>query len=393
MAKQGENVRCSPYAATCCSMTGMLIGIVALVLGAWLTVLDARFSPVYTAITCRFQTAGLQSVKPTADGSVEMYLQTDMQCENPNPYSLNIDPGQPSKVYLGPVSALFISVPMTEVGEVVDLPKASLPAEGTGAIHSVSKITLSPQLLTSLAPALLADVPIKLSLDFDVLVDVSFVFGSWHTSLAFDKDCGMLLAGLPTVIANSEGARVGPMTCADSFEELELLPVSAAVSNQTMVFSGISMAPEEIEEGERLKDEALTWAKIVCYGLGFIFLCVCAPCCYFARGRLLQRGPEWTPKQTPEQPPAAKDEETGEAARSSAAPESSAAAVERAEPTSDPATGQMSAPEQHASDAADSKGAAPAVTAADTASAPEAVAAESQQPHQEREQKSTTMAV
>eukprot|EP00929_Paragymnodinium_shiwhaense_P109948 TRINITY_DN76583_c0_g1_i1.p1 TRINITY_DN76583_c0_g1~~TRINITY_DN76583_c0_g1_i1.p1 ORF type:complete len:344 (+),score=64.22 TRINITY_DN76583_c0_g1_i1:68-1099(+) len=290
MAKGEEKVRFSQHAATCCAMVGMFLGIIFLVLGIWLTVLDVRFTPVYTAIKCKFETADVTNIEVEGDG-VAMYLQTNMECENPNPYSLDVESNEPSQVYIGPVTLPVIGVqltPMTQVGEVVDLPKATLNAESTGQIHSVSKIVLSRSLLIAIAPAALTDVPIKLDLKFDVLVDVSFVFGAWSTTVAFDKSCGMLLAGLPSVATNPEGAKVGPMTCADGFEELKLLPVSAAGSDGEMVFAGINMAPEEIEEGNEIKTTALLWGKVICFALAFIFLCICSPCCYFARGKVME---------------------------------------------------------------------------------------------------------
>eukprot|EP00929_Paragymnodinium_shiwhaense_P123170 TRINITY_DN96699_c0_g1_i1.p1 TRINITY_DN96699_c0_g1~~TRINITY_DN96699_c0_g1_i1.p1 ORF type:complete len:312 (+),score=26.70 TRINITY_DN96699_c0_g1_i1:96-1031(+) len=281
---------CRCLARPRCAVITTVLAVITIGISVLLTVLWFMFTPVYEPMSCTFGSSSLKGVD-THSGGIDIKMSAETVCQNPNWYTLKISPGNLSHIYLGPVQGPKIPfipqrqiVERTHVGEVTDIEDAELPAISTGSINTVSKITMSDQLIAALLPALLEDLPLELSLNLIVEVNVGFPFASWKTSVAFEKACGMYIAGLPKVAADPEGARLGPMACADSFEELTLPPISASEeSGYDMGFHGGHLAPTEIEEGTRLKNLSLGVALAVAYSLSVVVVCIVFPIVAIAR--------------------------------------------------------------------------------------------------------------
>lgn len=64
------------------------------------------------------------------------------------------------------------------------------------------------------------------------------------------KDCGMMLSDLMH-------PKVGPMACADSFDELQIPGVTADPFDGTMRFDAKQVAPKKIQQGMDLKNWSL----------------------------------------------------------------------------------------------------------------------------------------
>lgn len=206
---------------------------------------NALVQSVHTCVHrhhCTFSNAALDGV--SLDPSLTFGLKINVTCTNPNPYGITIADSKSGKVFIGN--------DRTEAGSVVTLPSSALLAEGTGSILAVNTIPGSS--LGGFIGLLGSQVPIQLELDFDVIVDVSFFFGGWKVSMPFSKDCGMNMAGLSGLVFNPDGAHIGPMACADSFSSLQIPDVNTAqATGDTMRFSALKIAPEEVEKGQLAK--------------------------------------------------------------------------------------------------------------------------------------------
>ncbi|CAK9053867.1 unnamed protein product [Durusdinium trenchii] len=192
-----------------------------------------KLTPLYTTISCqqaklpelRNFHLGLPLVSPT---TFDIIVQ--MNCTNPNPYSIGFDWIEMGGVFLGKS--------MTKVGDTSGVPgKTSFfPADGFGSIWVRANTTVNALLITELLGDVLTsggELPLKLQLRQRLHVDVSLMAGIGKSvSQLFEKECGMMIANL--------GLRpnIGPMACADSFDQLAIPPVGADVFDGTMRSSG-----------------------------------------------------------------------------------------------------------------------------------------------------------
>lgn len=137
--------------------------------------------------------------------------------------------------------------------------------------------------------------PIRLELDFDVAVDVQFFFGGkFKTKMPFRKDCGMEVTGLTGLVFRPGRAKIGPMACADTFEDLKI-PKITDTEKGAMKFAAIKIAPEEIEMGQTAKTIGIGSMMLFGWGLSLIFLCCTVRCCC----RMRQTGDQTTKARSP----------------------------------------------------------------------------------------------
>lgn len=120
---------------------------------------------------------------------------------------------------------------------------------------------------------------LRLQLRQRLMVDVTLVLGaSMAIQQDFKKDCGMMIGNLglhPTI---------GPLSCADNFEELSILPASAGRSDGIMRFAAREIAPKVLAKGALAKNLGLGLAMAVFYILGLL--------CYVCAARkFMRRGP------------------------------------------------------------------------------------------------------
>ncbi|CAE8596812.1 unnamed protein product [Polarella glacialis] len=261
---------CLPW--TACPLFAVTGAIVFLLLGIWAVHLRSRFTPVYKDITCRLGEPKLQSISGGILSSpLDLSLEVTVECENPNQYALTVTETKLGKVYMG--------ADRTEVGSLMQIPSAELPAQGTGSISATTSISLSGPLFGTLIGALFGDVPIWLELNMDIGVDVNFLLGRWQTSLPFNKDCGMNLLGVPQLLLNPQGAKLGPMACADSFDAL-VIPSGSSGSSQgdSLSFDAAKIAPEQVDQATAVKDASLTSAIAVSFSLCGLLLLLGSLC-------------------------------------------------------------------------------------------------------------------
>jgi hypothetical protein len=198
-------------------------------------------------------------------------LTIEVSCDNPNPYSLMVKSINQGKIYMGTDKA--------EVG-VTRLPSGTLPAEGVGVFVTSANIDLSAHLLGELITALLGDVPLYLDLNLEVAVDVNFLLGSFQQTLPFNKDCGMYLVGVPSLLAHSDAAKFGPMACVDNGQTVNIPTANSESSDGLMPLTAPNMDKQRIDEAKKLTDTSLTASMAVSFTL-------CALCLTAGLSRLV----------------------------------------------------------------------------------------------------------
>lgn len=248
----------------------LVVGVVSLLVGIWLTSLNNRLTPVYQDITCSFGSAKLENLKigiplisPTTFG-----VQIEMKCFNPNPYTISFDYSKPGEVYLGDDKTI--------VGNSMVTPYSSsgLPAGSNGSVFATTNVTITGTMLLSVLPQLMLStgVPVYIELRQKLGVDLRFFFGGeFKVQQDFTKDCGMMISGLAGVIENGK-AEQGALACADSWADLEVPSLSSSQSSGSMSFAGGNMDSKTIEEATNAKDLAMGISMGVTYGAASILL-------------------------------------------------------------------------------------------------------------------------
>lgn len=242
----------------------LTVGSICLLLGTWAAHLYQRFTPLYQDLDCRLLDPTLDSLQTSLAG-IDVGLNIQVQCRNPNTYTIAIKDSKQGNVYVGDERTL--------VGAVSQIESPNLPAMGTGTVTAKNAIDIGAATGLQLAGLLfLNQMPIYLELNMLIVIDVFFLFGRWETSLPLRKDCGMNLAGLAGLIANPHAGRLGPLVCGNNFDELVIPPASSAAPGGSLRFSALQIAPEEVEKGRQIKDTSLKTAMAVFFSLAIILL-------------------------------------------------------------------------------------------------------------------------
>lgn len=261
-----------------CGLLLTFIGTLCFFAAICFTCIYVKLTPLYTAIECHQQSAALQDlklgvplIKPT-----EFDLLVEMNCSNPNPYDLSFEFTEPGSVFIGRGR--------TKVGETSNAKNKTshLPAEGRGPFWVHASMRINAMTLAGVFSDLMTSqgtLELRLQLRQRLMVDVTLVLGaSMAIQQDFKKDCGMMIGNLglhPTI---------GPLSCADNFEELSILPASAGRSDGIMRFAAREIAPKVLAKGALAKNLGLGLAMAVFYILGLL--------CYVCAARkFMRRGP------------------------------------------------------------------------------------------------------
>lgn len=262
--KQLRRCGCCPW--WFCPVFACIAGIIFLLVGIWSVHLKSRFTPIYQTIKCSVG----QPILDKFEG-LKISLTIEVQCDNPNPYTLTVSSVKQGKIYMGS--------DRSEVG-FTQMPSGTLPAEGTGKFMTLADIDLSAHLLGELITALVGDVALYMDLDLDVNVDVNFLLGSFQQQLPFHKDCGMYLVGVPSLLANSNAAKFGPMACAAKGQTVSIPAADSESSDGLLPLTAPNMDKQRIAEAKELKDTSLTASMAISFSL-------CALCLTAALGCLM----------------------------------------------------------------------------------------------------------
>jgi hypothetical protein len=194
----------------------------------------------------------------------------DISCENPNPYTLKVEPHGLAPFWVGEDKTEAGTVEMPE--EIV-LPGASGGMAGQG-IFTV-QVSVSGASIQS-APALILDIldsEIESYIQFDstVIIEADILgFSVTVADLAMDEYCG-------NVVKLTE-KQLGDMACGDSLDTLGTPPPigdTAVLSEQT---------GETLRSGERTRDIVFDCGFALCLVLGLFCLAVPLGCTLRERG-------------------------------------------------------------------------------------------------------------
>jgi len=226
---------------------------------------------VYTDITCKADEPAKVKRISFIDG-LTIVLNSSTSCDNPNPYTVEMTSLQGGKVYMGK--------DMTEVASVTEIPRSTLPASGTGSIHTIVTVKPSGDMIGSLL-GIAGQVPIYMENKMQLVIDISFFFGKFSVKKEVHKHCGLNVQML-----SFEGPKHGPLVCASSFEQLILPPVGEQPQDGQMHLSGDSVGGKELEEGTRAKNIGLGLAMGIGFGVGSVLLlCSIVTLCCRCRAR------------------------------------------------------------------------------------------------------------
>mmetsp|Transcript_122347 Transcript_122347/g.318038 ORF Transcript_122347/g.318038 Transcript_122347/m.318038 type:complete len:544 (-) Transcript_122347:226-1857(-) len=263
----------------CTLLCGLFLAGLCLVSCALQVQLYRKFTPVYTKTECGNQTATMDRMALGID-SIDIGLQIEVTCRNPNPYAIKILASTPGQVFVQlSEDQAKEKVP---IGKLRVLPGSSLGEESGGVV----RVRMDTSVKGELVPHFLSDVavPLMMVLQFDVSVSMSFGLVRWSLTAPFKKSCGLRVAGilvnrfLPE--DNSERSqRLGPLICRDAFDSL--LPQLPRVGEKAetpedgnMGFSAAQVAPQEVGVGEVVKTVslgtsiALSWVSCIVLSFG-----------------------------------------------------------------------------------------------------------------------------
>ncbi|CAJ1454571.1 unnamed protein product [Effrenium voratum] len=268
---------CARHRCLCGGLAAFL-GTVCIFGAACATSIYVRLTPLYSTIECRHGSTQMQNLHVGVPliSATSFDLIIEMKCQNPNPYSIGFEWTEPGTVYIGRS--------MTEVGHTQDVPGKEnyFPADGNGSTWVKANTTINAKLLSSLAGDLLfsgGQLPLRLELRQRLEVDVMLLFGGGaQVAQDFVKDCGMMIGNL------GPNPKIGPMACANTFDELVIPPVSGGSSDGVMRLEAKMVAPKKIQQGMDLKNWGLGLTMAVFYTLGLV-LYVVAGCLFWRHAK------------------------------------------------------------------------------------------------------------
>eukprot|EP00411_Alexandrium_monilatum_P122594 CAMPEP_0175647688 /NCGR_PEP_ID=MMETSP0097-20121207/7952_1 /TAXON_ID=311494 /ORGANISM="Alexandrium monilatum, Strain CCMP3105" /LENGTH=502 /DNA_ID=CAMNT_0016953597 /DNA_START=113 /DNA_END=1616 /DNA_ORIENTATION=- len=232
-----------------------------------------KFTPVYTETKCGDFSATMDGLT-VSPSSINLGLLIEVSCVNPNPYSIEIVDTNPGRVFVGREQQF-------QIGRLTVLPGSKLQEEGEGKVRVHMSTHITGEQADALVPRFLEDtaVPVLMELQFSVGVAVSFGLGHWQTSAPFKKACGLNMAGLLVNQFIQEGdkssSRLGPLVCRESFD-FEIPPVGGRRQERRpdgqMKFSAAQVAPDEVTEGETVKNLSLGCVISFSFFSGFLLV-------------------------------------------------------------------------------------------------------------------------
>lgn len=253
-------------------------GLVCLCSGVFHTCMFVKFTPVYSETECGDETAMLDRFEFAS--SVDLGMDINVTCRNPNPYSIEILASTPGRVFIELDGKDARS--RFEIGTLRVISGSSLRERGAGSVAVRMDAQLSGAETNALLPHVLEDpaVRVLMELQFEVGVYVSFGLGQWGTSAPFRKKCGLQMAGLLVnrfVDASSpdQRSRLGPLVCRGDFEGMRIPGVGEEEripEDGRMGFTAAQVAPAEVAAGERTKNLSLLTAILLSFSCGFALL-------------------------------------------------------------------------------------------------------------------------
>ncbi|CAE7741792.1 unnamed protein product [Symbiodinium pilosum] len=230
-----------------------------------------ELTPVYRETTCGRQESVLNEFR-LGTNDIYVDLQISVQCQNPNPYKIDILNSEPGIVQ---IVAGARPQDRIDVGRLKVKPGSSLSRYGKGRVFVDMNATIQKNISARLLPVFLsaAEIPILMQLRFQVGIRLFFgLGGSWQARAPFDKACGLQMMG---VLVNSfqqdkDRSRLGPLVCKDTWDEL-LLPGTIPAATEAkafdhMDFEAAQVAPMEVQTGELAKNVSFS-ILVVCSSL------------------------------------------------------------------------------------------------------------------------------
>mmetsp|Transcript_1737 Transcript_1737/g.3853 ORF Transcript_1737/g.3853 Transcript_1737/m.3853 type:complete len:408 (-) Transcript_1737:32-1255(-) len=246
------------------STSGLILGLVLICYGGFNTFLYFKFTPVYKPTSCGNQVAYLDRF--SISDTINVGMDIDITCSNPNNYIVGIQTSQPGNVWAGQSRSL-------PLGQLHLIDGSSLPerGEGTLSVRMDASIPISLGTTKKWANRFLTspDIPIFLELRFNVRIDVTFGLMRFGTAAPFQKKCGLVLAGL---FVNTD-RRLSAVVCRDSFEAVTAaLQVEDIGHADPMTFGAAQMDPERIHLGEMAKNIGIIIPALVSFGMGIALI-------------------------------------------------------------------------------------------------------------------------
>jgi hypothetical protein len=183
-------------------------------------------------------------------------------CDNPNGYDIVMSASTKDH------SIAYVGDSRKAVKSVLELPKTTLPRQGSGALNASITITATKSELVALTPTLLGanPIPFEMTLTIGVDVDVSFFLKRWRVSQNFIRDCGLSMQGITQLALGLPGGKMSSLVCADSFEKLVIPSAGELESFEHGIrLSASEIKPDAVAEGTVAKNLGLGVIMGVCY--------------------------------------------------------------------------------------------------------------------------------
>lgn len=244
--------------------------VLTLLVGAWLTHLWIRFTPVYQDIVCKLGDPKLSGIHLGVLGltATTLNIEIAVVCTNPNFYHIALETAEKGEVTM--------SKSRIPVGWMMASPysASALPAHGSGTIYTTAEVSISGTMITDLMPSMLGDqgVPVYMELNNKMQIEISFFFGMTSMSMWLRKKCGMEIASFGDLLNSKD--QIGPVACADSWGELVVPRLTDTGSNE-IVLSASSMSGQELPMASLAKNLGLGGAAVLFYLASVAFM-VCA---------------------------------------------------------------------------------------------------------------------
>lgn len=250
----------------CCGGLTLIGSGMMYALAFWAFHLHDSLTPVFTDVDCSLTAPKINKVSFT--GGFHVDFTTATECHNPNPYIVKMKSNKGVDVFMGEKRI--------KVASVENIPDTILPARGTGRIVVEVKMAPTRQSWGAMFGVLFsATTPIYIQNNIALSIDLNFFFTRFKVGKAFTKDCGFQLA-----IFRSALAKMGPLACANTFDELVLPPVGEESFDGKLDLQAGNLAASEIKAGTWAKDVGLGVAMLSGCFWGSVFLAGCFwSCC------------------------------------------------------------------------------------------------------------------
>jgi hypothetical protein len=222
--------------AGCCNI---FCGVMMLMVGCAGLAIYLVLTPVYKPITCDINVGldgvripsvwpppweeqnGVQNLLQTLTGhsQSDVQLHLNLLCSNPNPISVHIDKA---------IGVVYAGTDKIRIGTVTALPTSSMPAYSNGSIQTKDQIPVDPAITIKIMPELILEtgVPIWFQVNGTATISPPF-FPGLSASPSIRISCGMHLSTVRNIITQSNEPLTGPMSCADTMDDIDMKPVGA----------------------------------------------------------------------------------------------------------------------------------------------------------------------